>query len=144
MHRIRKRYHSLLGILLCIALMLGMPLHSKAYVEITTESAILMEASTGRVIFEQGADIKRSPASVTKVMTMLLTMEQIKAGNASLSDQVLVSENASKMGGSQVYLAQGEWARVLGRGPGLLAMCEALHYDLVALHLDDLKSLCSD
>ena len=108
MHRIRKRYHSLLGILLCIALMLGMPLHSKAYVEITTESAILMEASTGRVIFEQGADIKTSPASVTKVMTMLLTMEQIKAGNASLSDQVLVSENASKMGGSQVYLAQGE------------------------------------
>lgn len=108
MRRIRNWYVIPLGILLCISLMLGMPIQSKAYVEITTESAILMEASTGRVIFEQGADIKRSPASVTKVMTMLLTMEQIHGGNASLSDQVLVSEHASKMGGSQVYLAQGE------------------------------------
>ena len=95
-------------LLCCIILVLGIPLHTHAQVEVTAPSAILIEASTGKVIFEKAADDRLSPASITKIMTLLITFEQIKAGKANLKDQVLVSEHASSMGGSQVYLAQGE------------------------------------
>lgn len=76
--------------------------------DLASKSAILMEATTGQVIYEQNATERMSPASITKIMTLLLTFEAIEQGNASLSDQVIVSEYASSMGGSQVYLAQGE------------------------------------
>jgi len=76
--------------------------------EITSPSAILMEASTGQVIFEQNADERRSPASITKIMTLLLAFEAIEAGKADFKDDVITSEYASSMGGSQVFLAQGE------------------------------------
>lgn len=71
-------------------------------------SAILMEASTGCILFEKNADEPLPPASVTKVMTLLLVMEAIEAGKIKLSDQVSVSENAASMGGSQVFLKVGE------------------------------------
>lgn len=73
-----------------------------------SHSVVLMESSTGQVIYEKNAAERLSPASITKIMTLLLTFEAISQGNASLSDQVIVSEHASSMGGSQVYLAQGE------------------------------------
>ncbi len=76
--------------------------------EITSPSAVLMEASTGEIIFEQNADERRSPASITKIMTLLLTFEAIEDGQISLADSVITSEYASSMGGSQVFLAQGE------------------------------------
>lgn len=76
--------------------------------EITSPSAVLMEASTGEIIFEQNADERRSPASITKIMTLLLTFEAIEDGKVSLEDSVITSEYASSMGGSQVFLAQGE------------------------------------
>lgn len=79
-----------------------------AQFELSAPSAILMERSTGQVIFEKNADEKVSPASITKIMTLLITFEQIHAGKANLKDDVLVSEHAASMGGSQVYLAQGE------------------------------------
>lgn len=79
-----------------------------AVLEITSPSAILMEASTGEIIFEQNADERRSPASITKIMTLLLTFEHLDAGKISLEDDVITSEYASSMGGSQVFLAQGE------------------------------------
>lgn len=72
------------------------------------KSAVLMEASTGRVLFEKNADEPLPPASVTKVMTLLLVMEAIEAGKIKLSDMVSVSENAASMGGSQVFLEAGE------------------------------------
>ncbi|MGN0400865.1 MAG: D-alanyl-D-alanine carboxypeptidase family protein [Acetatifactor sp.] len=75
---------------------------------VSAPSVILMESSTGQVIYELNSTERRSPASVTKIMTMLLTFEAIHEGRANLSDQVLTSEHASSMGGSQVYLAQGE------------------------------------
>lgn len=84
----------------------GMPV--QAQVEISAPSAILMEASTGQVIFELNATERRCPASITKIMTLLLTFEQIDSGKVSLSDSVITSEYASSMGGSQVFLAQGE------------------------------------
>lgn len=71
-------------------------------------SVILIEAETGTVLYEKEADVPRAPASVTKVMTMLLVMEAIDSGRISYDEQVTVSENAAKMGGSQVYLEPGE------------------------------------
>lgn len=76
--------------------------------DITSGSAIMIEAGTGQVIMEKNADERRSPASITKIMTLLITFEQLDAGKISLKDQVLVSHHASSMGGSQVFLAEGE------------------------------------
>ena len=77
-------------------------------VEITAPSAVLMEASTGTVIFEKDADTARPPASVTKVMTMLLIFDALAEESISLDDEVTVSEYAASMGGSQVFLEPGE------------------------------------
>ncbi len=77
-------------------------------VEVSAPSAILMEASTGTVIFEKDADTARPPASVTKVMTMLLIFDAVENGSISLEDEVTVSEHAASMGGSQVFLEPGE------------------------------------
>ena len=71
-------------------------------------SAILIEADTGEVLFEKNADEALPPASVTKVMTMLLVFEALDAGTIKLSDMVQASENAASMGGSQIYLKVGE------------------------------------
>ncbi len=76
--------------------------------EVSAPSAILMEASTGQVLFELNATERRCPASITKIMTLLLAFEQIELGKISLEDNVITSEYASSMGGSQVFLAQGE------------------------------------
>ncbi len=76
--------------------------------EISAPSVILMEQSSGRVLYEKGADIKRPIASVTKVMTALLLMEKIDAGEIKYTDMITTSENAFSMGGSQVYLEVGE------------------------------------
>lgn len=72
------------------------------------KSAVLMEATTGRVLFEQNADEALPPASVTKIMTLLLVMEAIDSGKIGLDDMVSASEYAASMGGSQVYLKVGE------------------------------------
>lgn len=71
-------------------------------------SAILIEAESGAVLFEQNADEPLPPASVTKVMTLLLVMEAIESGKISLSDTVVASAHACSMGGSQIYLEEGE------------------------------------
>lgn len=71
-------------------------------------SAVLMEKETGAVLFEQNAHDKLEPASVTKVMTLLLIMEALDAGRITLTDMVTVSAHAAGMGGSQVYLKEGE------------------------------------
>ncbi len=76
--------------------------------DVTTPSYIVMEASTGQVICEQDADTRRSPASITKIMTLLITFEHIKSGRISLDDLVTTSAYAKSMGGSQVFLEEGE------------------------------------
>lgn len=75
---------------------------------IEAPSAVLMESSTGKVIFEQNARERRSPASITKIMTLLLTFEALDQGKIKLEDPVTVSAYASSMGGSQVFLAENE------------------------------------
>jgi len=77
-------------------------------VEIQAPSAILMEAKTGKVIYEKNPDEIRSPASITKIMTMLLAFEQLEAGKINLEDEVITSAYAKSMGGSQVFLEEGE------------------------------------
>ncbi len=76
------------------------------------KSAVLMEASTGEILYEYNPDEPLPPASVTKVMTLLLVMEAIDGGNLALTDNVQVSENAASMGGSQVFLEPGEMMSV--------------------------------
>lgn len=72
------------------------------------KSAVLMEAATGNILYEQNADEALPPASVTKVMTLLLVMEAIEEGKITLSDTVRTSAHAASMGGSQIYLKEGE------------------------------------
>lgn len=79
-----------------------------AEMEVSSPSAILMEASTGQILYEKEADTKRAPASVTKIMTMLLIFDAIEQGKIKLEDTVTVSEFAASMGGSQVFLEPGE------------------------------------
>lgn len=76
--------------------------------EVSAPSAILMEASTGKVIFEKEPDSVRAPASVTKVMTLLLIFDALEEGKIHLEDEVTTSEHAASMGGSQVFLEPGE------------------------------------
>jgi serine-type D-Ala-D-Ala carboxypeptidase (penicillin-binding protein 5/6) len=72
------------------------------------ESAILMEAATGAILFEKDIHKQRAPASMVKMMLMLIVMEKLRAGELHLSDTITATAYASKMGGSQVYLRQGE------------------------------------
>ena len=76
--------------------------------EITAPSAILMEASTGTIICEKNADEPRNPASVTKIMTLILIFDALQSGKIHLTDEVVTSAHAKSMGGSQVFLEEGE------------------------------------
>lgn len=77
-------------------------------IELKSPSAILMEASTGQVVYEKDADTSLHPASITKIMTLILIFDAIKDGKIGLDDEVTVSEYAASMGGSQVFLEAGE------------------------------------
>ena len=76
--------------------------------EVDAKSAILMESATGTVLYSKNADEPLPPASVTKVMTLLLVMEAIDSGTVGIDEEISVSEYAASMGGSQVYLEPGE------------------------------------
>ena len=73
-----------------------------------SKSAILLDATTGTILYKKNENERLAPASMTKVMSMLLIMEAIDGGSLSLEDEVVISENAASMGGSQVYLQAGE------------------------------------
>ncbi len=75
---------------------------------LTAPSVVLMELSTGTVIYETDADTRRSPASITKIMTLILIFDALHAGKIQLADQVSTSAYAASMGGSQVFLEEGE------------------------------------
>ncbi len=94
---------------LCFVLIAAMlPFSVFAAPEINAKSSILIEASSGKVLYENNADEQLPIASVTKVMTMLLIMEAIDSGSLKYSDMVTCSDYAASMGGSQVYLEPGE------------------------------------
>ena len=86
----------------------GVPVYGVDAIHIDVPFAILMEKETGTVIFEQGADTPTPPASIAKIMTTLLIMEEIEAGRLALDDMITASARAASMGGSQIYLEEGE------------------------------------
>lgn len=100
-------------ILMCVIIALPMCFVAGAKEEtvagtLSAKSAILMEMSTGKVLMESNPDEKLSPASITKVMTILLTFEALESGRIKLEDRVTASRNASSKGGSQIWLKEGE------------------------------------
>ena len=92
---------------LCLALPLGV-CAGATELEVAGKSALLMDGATGTVLYEKNAHEPLAPASVTKVMTMLLIMEAIDSGRIGWSDTVTASETAAAKGGSQIYLKAGE------------------------------------
>lgn len=98
----------IIALFMAIWMFANMGYNVDAQVNVASPSVILIEASTGTIIYENNSTERRSPASITKIMTMLLAFEKIAEGKIALDDEVLVSEYASSMGGSQVFLAEGE------------------------------------
>lgn len=120
--RNRRGLALLLALLLAATASLAMPPVTAAATETTNaaetvteggldvraKSAVLMDVATGTVLYEQNAHEELPPASVTKVMTMLLALEAVERGQFSLEDTVTISERAASMGGSQMYMEPGE------------------------------------
>lgn len=102
----KKRFFALLMVLSAL-LCLSLPAHA-VELPVKAKAALLMEKETGQVLFAQNEHEKLEPASVTKIMTLLLVMEAIDRGELKYEDMVTVSANAASMGGSQVYLSEGE------------------------------------
>ena len=97
---------------ICLVLFAFLVLIPFAYAEdslgLKSESAILMDASSGKILYEKNIDEKLPMASMTKIMSMLIIMENIENGSLDYEDKVLISDAASGMGGSQVFLQAGE------------------------------------
>ncbi|MEI3604683.1 D-alanyl-D-alanine carboxypeptidase family protein [Pseudogracilibacillus sp. SE30717A] len=108
-----KRYTYIIGMALFIAIFVFSPVgaeEQKTELELTKDAkaSLLIERDTGEIIYEKNAHQKLPPASMTKVMTLLLVMEAIEHKKLTLDEMVTVSERASSMGGSQVFLSEGE------------------------------------
>ncbi len=106
---LRKAFVS---ITLCAVLLLspfvGLKVNALSADSISAPSAVLMESSTGKVLFEKNPHEQRPCASVTKVMTLLLVFEAVDSGKLSLDDEITASEHAAGMGGSDIWLEKGE------------------------------------
>lgn len=103
-----KIWKKCIAFALAVFVLAANSLYASAEVSVSAPSAILLEASTGQVIYELNATERRSPASITKIMTLLIVFEQLSEGKITLTDEVTVSSYAMSMGGSQVYLEAGE------------------------------------
>lgn len=105
--KLKKAAACALAVLL---IMSSLPLRALALTkdEVKAPSAILLEANTGKILYEKNAHEKRCCASITKVMTLLLVMEAIDSGKIGLKDTVTASDHAASMGGSQIWLKPGE------------------------------------
>lgn len=97
-----------IAILLCILILAGQSVHAEEVIEISAESGVIMEASSGKVLYEKNPDLELPPASVTKIMTLLLIFDALDEGKITLEEEVTTSEYAASMGGSQVFLEPGE------------------------------------
>ncbi len=91
------------------------------------KSAILIEASTGEILFEKNSNEKLTPASMTKIMTLLLTMETLERKEITLDDEVLISNNASGMGGTQIFIEANTKVKVIDllKGIGIASANDA-------------------
>ena len=98
-------------VLICLIIMAGVPKNyawAEKSLELESKSVVLLEASSGEVLYEKNTTERRIPASVTKLMTLLLLFEAVDKGEASLSDTVTASAHAASMGGSQIWLKESE------------------------------------
>ncbi len=99
-------------LLFIFSLLLPMSVLAESDMAPTAKSAILIEASTGKILYNKNANEKLAPASMTKIMSMLLIMEAIEKGQIKLTDKINISENAASMGGSQLFLQPNTTAKV--------------------------------
>lgn len=104
----KKICKKLLCWLICFGIFVSTPITAMAAPEVDAPSYVLMEASTGKIICEKNADERRSPASITKIMTLLLIFDYLNTGRVTLQSEVTTSAYAKSMGGSQVFLEEGE------------------------------------
>ncbi len=104
----RAAVHWCSRVLLILTLLFGLGSREALAFDVEASSAILMDARTGQVLFEKDADAALPPASLTKIVTLLVVMDAVKDGRVSLDDEVRTSQRASATGGSQVWLAEGE------------------------------------
>ena len=110
----KRKIFKLTAFFICICILISIFPIAPVYADeeqpfvLNCKSAVLMEASTGKVLFAQNSDEALPPASVTKIMTLLLVMEAIEDGRLKWTDEVTTSERAASMGGSQIYLEVGE------------------------------------
>ena len=106
----KKIFNNIIGIIMSIIMsfFIVVPAFADESLEVEANSALLIEVSSGNVLYEKNSNKQYAPASVTKIMTMLLTMEAIDSGKISLNDKVTISETAKKMGGSTMLLDVGE------------------------------------
>lgn len=102
----KKLLSLILGFVLTISVLLTPALATEPDIE--ADSAILMEASTGQIVYERNADTLVHPASITKIMTLIVIFDSLADSSITLADEVTVSEHAASMGGSQVFLEAGE------------------------------------
>ena len=119
MKRVKKKVYRMVSIVMLVVMLCGNAAFAEEEaakntaanatgITLASPSAILMEASTGTILFEKNPDEIRSPASITKIMTLLIIFEQLEEGKVNLKDEIIVSAYAKSMGGSQVYLEEGE------------------------------------
>lgn len=101
---------AIISAVLCISLLLpsAIPVAALGDDSVSAPSAVLMESSTGKIVYEKNSHEQRPCASVTKVMTLLLVFEAIDRGKLSLEDTITASEHAASMGGSDIWLENGE------------------------------------
>lgn len=104
---LKKRLMSII-ILLCMILSMSLEVHGEEDLKVNAKSALLLDFNTGEIIYKLNENDRLAPASITKIMTLLLAMEAVDSGKISLQDQVIISSHAEGMGGSQVYLEAGE------------------------------------
>ena len=102
----------LISVLICTFLLIPFKVKAEDSLNLDSKSAILIDSFSGKVLYEKNANEKLPMASMTKIMSMLLIMENIEEGNIKYTDKVLISKNASGMGGSQVFLQEGEEYKV--------------------------------
>lgn len=99
-----SRFKIIVTVLFVFCFLIPLSEQSEAF-ELDIEAAILVDAESGQVLYEKNADQTLPPASITKIMTLLLAMEQVEKNTISLDDEVMISQLAESMGGSQIYLA---------------------------------------
>ncbi len=104
----KRRLVSIILLLLILIFSIPLGVYADMDLKVNAKSALLMDVNTGAIIYKLNENDRLAPASITKIMTLLLGIEAVNSGRIKLTDKVMVSEHASRMGGSQVYLEAGE------------------------------------